>query len=61
MSDIIRQLVRGYKWKSLMSNGAIFEIWTPNDIKQIKARLRLLEEAEYYESKDVVRIWKCLG
>jgi len=61
MNNFLRQLVRGFRWKALMSNGAIFEIWTPTDIKQSEARLILLKEAEYYQSKDIERLWRCLG
>lgn len=57
----LKGLVRGFTWKALMSNGAIFEIWTATDIKQSEARIKLLKEAEYYQSKDIERIWRCLG
>ena len=57
----MQSMVRGCTWKARMFNGAVFEIWTPTDIKQHDARRLLLEFAEHYKSNDIESIWKTEG
>ena len=69
MSDeLLRSLVRGYKWKARMENGAVFEIWTPKKIPRTRAREELLIFAngdfgfgEIYESQDIENLWVTKG
>lgn len=62
-------LVRGYWWKARMSNGALFELWTPNgDVKQKEARKTLLdfansscsEDNPAYYPEDVEGVWRAV-
>lgn len=63
--DIVKQLVRGYTWRARMSNGAIFEIWTPFKIRQSQAKTLMLDFAnadiQIYDSQDIESIWSTNG
>lgn len=65
-NDVMKFLVRGYTWKARMSNGAVFEWWTPQKVDRQTAKEELLKiaNAEYgyvYAPKDIVSIWETKG
>ena len=61
MMNLMRYLVQGFTWKMKMSNGALFNMWTPKDISRADARARLLEDAAHYDTRDIVNVWRCKG
>ena len=54
----MKGLVRGYLWKARMSNGAVFEWWTPRKVNRSIARKEILKMAVAYESEDVEQLWE---
>lgn len=65
-NDVMKLLVRGYTWKARMSNGAVFEWWTPQKVDRQTAKEELLKIAngEYggiYTQKDIDSIWETKG
>lgn len=65
-NDVMKLLVRGYTWKARMSNGAVFDWWTPQKVDRQTAKEELLKiaNAEYgdvYAPKDIVSIWETKG
>lgn len=63
--DFIRSMVKGRTWKARMSNGDIFEIWTPFELKRKQAIQKLLDFAngdyEIYDRGDVESVWSVAG
>lgn len=63
--NYMRNIVRGFHWNVLMSNGAIFNIWTPYELTRKQAKEQLMEEAngdnDIYDKSDVQRIWKTIN
>lgn len=65
-NDVMKLMVRGYTWKARMSNGAVFEWWTPMKVGYITAKEELLKaaNAEYgnvYTPRDIVSMWETKG
>lgn len=65
--DFMKSLVRGFMWKARMSNGALFDWWTPmTDTTRAEAREKLLEIANggmglselIYTKEDIESLWK---
>jgi hypothetical protein len=56
--DWLKGLVRGYLWKARMSNGAVFEWWTPRKVTRTTARKEILKIANTYENKDIEQLWE---
>lgn len=56
-------LVRGFVWKMRMSNGAVFEWWTPTDVPRKTAVKELLDIAgeDSYDKEDIDNVWKTKG
>jgi hypothetical protein len=49
-----------------MGNGALFETWTPFNLKREEARKLILETANgdydsVYESSDIEALWRTIG
>jgi len=74
MSDLMRALIRGFVWKCRMSNGAIFEWWTPTKVSHKVAKKALMDFANgvdkngrgwsdppIYNSEDVDAVWETKG
>lgn len=61
----MRGLVRGYTWKAKMANGAVFEIWTSQDISRTEAREELFRIAniggDAYGKDDLSGLWRTKG
>ena len=62
MNEWMKGMVRGYKWKMRMSNGAVFEWWTPSKVTRLIAVFELLEIANYpdnpsYDRSDIEAVW----
>jgi len=58
----MKMMVRGYTWKARMSNGAIFDLWTPRIINRCQARKELLDMVngdyeDVYNTKDLKQLW----
>ena len=52
MDAFMRTMVRGYKWKCRMFNGAVFEWWTPTKVDRKTARKALYDLANAYCAQD---------
>lgn len=72
MSDFMRSMVRGFVWKMRMTNGAVFDWWTPSSqAKRKEAARNLLAFANdcgwienslpAYYPEDVLAVWRTKG
>ena len=52
MDAFMRTMVRGYKWKCRMFNGAVFEWWTPTKVDRKTARAELYAEGNAMCTED---------
>lgn len=68
--DMMRMLVQGYVWKGRMSNGAVFEWWTPMKGQRKQAREEIFaianawgddDENRAYDPSDLERLWETKG